>query len=57
MSVDKDLMMNAAFRIMKPWYVHQRDLSVKTGAFICDVHYVHTLEDVKFIEKRNDKNT
>ena len=57
MSVDKDLMMNAAFRMMKTWYVHQRDLSVKTGAFICDVHDVHTLEDVKFIEKRNDKNT
>jgi len=52
--------MNAAFRIMKNWYVYQRDLSTKTGAFICDVHDVHTIEDVKFIEKRgnkNDKNT
>jgi len=57
MSVDRDLMMNAAFRIMKLWYVHQRDLSVKTGAFICDVHDVHTIEDVKFIEKRSDQNT
>jgi len=57
MSVDRHLMMNAAFRIMKLWYVHQRDLSVKTGAFICDVHDVHTIEDVKFIEKRSDQNT
>ena len=59
-SVDDELMMNAAFRIMKNWYVYQRDLSTKTGAFICDVHDVHTIEDVKFIEKRgkkNDRNT
>jgi CMP-N-acetylneuraminic acid synthetase len=51
-SVDDELMMNAAFRIMKNWYIYQRDLSTKTGAFICDVHDVHTIEDVKFIEKR-----
>lgn len=51
-SVSSDLMMNAAFRIMKGWYVHQRDLSVKTGAYICNVHDVHTIEDVKLIEER-----
>jgi len=55
-SVDKNLMMNAAFRIMKNWYVYQRDLSTKTGAFICDIHDVHTEEDVKSIERKNDKN-
>lgn len=51
-SVDSNLMMNAAFRIMKGNYVHQRDLSIKTGAFICNVHDVHTLEDIKLIEGR-----
>ena len=54
-SVDENLMMNAAFRIMRPWYVNQRELSTKTGAFICDVHDVHTLEDIKFIEARNKR--
>ena len=51
MSVDSNLMMNAAFRIMKGGYVYQRDLSTKSGAYICNVHDVHTLEDIKFIEK------
>ena len=55
-SVDKGLMMNAAFRIMKNWYVYQRELSTKTGAFICDVEDVHTIEDVKRIEKRTTRN-
>tara|TARA_A100001015_G_C14791500_1_gene633252 strand:- start:166 stop:714 length:549 start_codon:yes stop_codon:yes gene_type:complete len=54
-SVDSNLMMNAAFRIMRPWYVNQRELSTKTGAFICDVHDVHTVEDIKFIEGRAKK--
>jgi CMP-N,N'-diacetyllegionaminic acid synthase len=54
-SVDKDLMMNAAFRIMRPWYVNQRELSTKTGVFICDVHDVHTIEDIRFIEERTKK--
>jgi len=51
-SVDRALMMNAAFRIMKNWYVYQRELSTKTGVFICDVEDVHTLEDVKRIEQK-----
>ena len=53
-SVDKNLMMNAAFRIMKGWYTHQRDLSTKTGAFVCDILDVHTRKDVELIEKRNN---
>lgn len=52
-SVGPDLMMNAAFRIMKRGTVYQRDLSTKTGAFICDVEDVHTLKDVKRIEKKH----
>ena len=54
-SVDSNLMMNAAFRIMRPWYVNQRELSTKTGVFVCDVHDVHTLDDIKLIESRSDR--
>ena len=54
-SVGKDLMMNAAFRIMKGWYVFQKDLSTKTGSFVCDLIDVHTAEDVNRIEVRNEK--
>ncbi len=53
MSVGPDMMQNAAFRIMKGGYVFQRDLSTKSGAFMCNIHDVHTIEDVKLIEKRN----
>jgi N-acylneuraminate cytidylyltransferase len=53
-SVSPNLMQNAAFRIMKHGYVFQKDLSVKCGVFVCDVHDVHTLDDIKFIESRND---
>ncbi len=49
-SVGPDLMQNAAFRIMSSWYVYQRDLSTKTGAFVADLIDVHTEEDVKLIE-------
>ncbi len=54
-SVDKNLMMNAAFRIMRPWYVNQKELSTKTGAFVCDIHDVHTIDDIKFIEGRSSR--
>lgn len=50
MSVGRNLMQNAAFRIMKSWYVYQRDLSVKTGVYICDLIDVHCVEDVHNIE-------
>jgi CMP-N-acetylneuraminic acid synthetase len=51
-SVDKNLMQNAAFRILRRGYTHQRDLSTKCGVFVCDVLDVHTIEDVKLIEER-----
>ena len=53
-SVAPNLMQNAAFRIMKQGYVFQKDLSTKCGVYICDLHDVHTLEDVKFIEQRTN---
>ena len=57
-SVDSNLMMNAAFRIMKKEYVYQRDLSTKTGAYICNIQDVHTIGDVREIEGRNfDSNS
>lgn len=52
-SVSPDLMQNAAFRILKRGYTHQRDLSTKCGVFVCDVHDVHTIEDVNYITERN----
>ena len=53
-SVGPDLMQNAAFRIMKEEYIFKKDLSTKCGVFICDIHDVHTLEDIKFIEQRTN---
>ena len=50
-SVGSNLMQNAAFRIMKSWYVFQKDLSVKTGVFVCDLIDVHSKEDVEEIER------
>ena len=55
MSVGPNLMQNAAFRIMKSWYVYQKDLSTKSGVFVCDIHDVHTKEDVQYIEGRSKR--
>ena len=54
-SVSPDLMQNAAFRIMKRGYVFQKDLSTKCGVFVCDVHDIHTIEDIEFVEERTNK--
>jgi hypothetical protein len=48
-------MQNAAFRIMKSWYVFQKDLSTKCGVYVCDVHDVHTIKDIQLIEDRTKK--
>lgn len=52
-SVSPNLMQNAAFRILKRGYAHQKDLSTKCGVYVCDVHDVHTLQDVEYIKERN----
>tara|TARA_Y100001963_G_C6771759_1_gene445289 strand:- start:473 stop:1024 length:552 start_codon:yes stop_codon:yes gene_type:complete len=49
-SVDENLMQNAAFRIFKGEYVFQEDLSTNCGVVVCELHDVHTLEDVRIIE-------
>ena len=51
MSLDKNLMQNAAFRIFKGDYVYQKDLSTNCGVLICDVPDIHTIEDLKMVEK------
>ena len=50
-SVDSNLMQNAAFRIFKGDYVFQEDLSTNCGVVVCDLHDVHTIEDVRYLEK------
>lgn len=55
LSVSPNLMQNAAFRIMKSWYVFQKDLSTRCGVFVCDIHDVHTIDDVKIIEERTKR--
>lgn len=55
LSVSPNLMQNAAIRIMKSWYVFQKDLSTKCGVYVCDLHDVHTIQDVEFIESRNNR--
>tara|TARA_Y100000310_G_C20420355_1_gene686387 strand:- start:147 stop:713 length:567 start_codon:yes stop_codon:yes gene_type:complete len=54
-SVDTNLMQNAAFRIFKGKYVFQRDLSTNCGVVVCDLHDVHTIEDVNYLEKINEQ--
>ena len=48
-SVDRNLMQNAAFRIMETDYVFQRDLSTYCGVVVCDLIDVHTKEDLDLI--------
>jgi len=48
-SIGKDMIQNAAFRIMKHDYVFQRDLSTYCGVFLCDIKDIHTMEDLDSI--------
>ena len=54
-SVSPNLMQNAAFRIMKRGYVFQRDLSTKCGVYICDIHDIHTVDDIDFVKARTKR--
>lgn len=49
-SVDSNLMQNAAFRIFRGDYVYQKDLSTNCGVVICDLIDVHTMEDVNQLQ-------
>lgn len=48
-SVDNKLMQNAAFRVFRGEYVFQEDLSTNCGVYVCDIHDVHTIEDIEYI--------
>jgi len=50
-SVDKNLMQDASIRVFRGDYVFQQDLSTNCGVVITDLHDVHTIEDVKIVEK------
>jgi SAM-dependent methyltransferase len=51
-SVDNDLIMNAAFRIMRYGYVFQQTLSTNSGVFVADYIDVHTIEDIGAVEEK-----
>jgi CMP-N,N'-diacetyllegionaminic acid synthase len=53
-SVDQNLMQNAAFRVFRGDYVFQKDLSTNCGVYVCDIHDVHTIEDIKLLEAKNN---
>ncbi len=50
LSVNSNLIQNAAFRIMKYDYVFQKSLSTYCGVYICDLIDVHSIEDIRRIE-------
>lgn len=51
-SVDGELIQNAAFRIMRPEYVNWDSHSVHIGCYVCDVRDVHDIYDVHEVEWR-----
>ena len=55
-SVDTNLMQNAAFRIFKADYVMQKDLSTNCGVFVCELHDVHTQEDIWLLEENRKQD-
>lgn len=56
-STDSNQMQNGAFRVFKGSYVYQQDLSTNCGFYTCELHDVHTKEDVEFLEIKYGKNT
>lgn len=51
MSADSDGVQNAAFRIIKQEVAFQNFLSAHCGFVTCDVMDVHTIEDIRELEK------
>ena len=52
-SVDDNLMQNAAFRVFRSDYVFQEDLSTNCGVVIAPAMDIHTLDDIKLIGYKN----
>jgi len=53
-SVDRNLMQNAAFRIMSSDVVFLKSLSIHAGVFIANYIDVHSLEDIHEIEETGE---
>tara|TARA_Y100000310_G_scaffold324875_1_gene387409 strand:+ start:158 stop:724 length:567 start_codon:yes stop_codon:yes gene_type:complete len=51
-SVDRGLMQNAAFRIMKQQYALQKTLSTNCGVYMCDITDIHDVNDVMRVESK-----
>jgi len=51
-SVNEDLIMNAAFRIMRREYVYQKSLSTRSGVYVTNYIDVHDIDNVKEVEER-----
>ena len=49
-SVGKDNLQNACFRIMSTATVFQKTLSIHVGIFTTDCHDVHNIDDVRIVE-------
>lgn len=50
-SVDKNLIQNAAFRVMRYEYAFQKSISTRSGVFVTSYVDVHTPEDLAFVEE------
>jgi len=50
-SVDKNLMQDASIRVLRGDYVFQKDLSTNCGVVITDLFDIHTIDDVRHVEK------
>ena len=50
-TVDRNLMQNGAIRAMDYKYCFLKTLSMYCGVYQCNLHDVHTVEDVKIVEK------
>lgn len=51
-SVDKNLMQNAAFRVVSFDHPFPNTLSTNCGVYVCDIMDVHTLSDVRKVEEK-----
>ena len=53
-SVDDNLMQNAAFRVFRGDYVFQEDLSTNCGVVIAPAMDIHTLDDIKLMKENKN---
>ena len=56
-SVDDNMIQNGAIRVMKAFYVMQKDLSTHCGVYVCNLTDVHYKKDLKKIGDLNGNNS